>query len=283
MFCVGIPVLSMPYATKNTPYRTGYTCRKSISTRTFIHHNERNQYTPMQDINTTFRQQGYVVEPNVYTGAEVATLIAAIEAAPAIGANYRGGAQPFAIRSFLQEVPAVLPLVANAALKQLLQQVVGAGYHAVRAIYFNKPPIANWLVPWHQDLTISVKERAPVAGYSGWTSKNGYMSVCPPAQVLERIVTLRIHLDDATAANGALQVLPGSHIWGITRKEDTPIAPTAGQLVPVPAGGVMLMRPLLFHASQRTNNHAHRRVIHIELSDVLLPHPLQWAERVTLF
>lgn len=236
----------------------------------------------MQDINATFHEQGYAVAPDVYTGAEVAALIAAIAAAPAIGANYRGGGQPFAIRSFLQEVPAVLPLLANAALQQLLQQVGGVGYSAIRAIYFNKPPIANWLVPWHQDLTISVKERATIEGYSGWTSKNGYMSVCPPAQVLDRIITLRIHLDDATADNGALQVLPGSHLWGITRKEDAPVDPSTGQLVPVPAGGVMLMRPLLFHASQRTNNDAHRRVIHIELSNVSLPHPLQWAERVAL-
>lgn len=251
--------------------------------RTFTHHNAHSQkHTPMQDINATFHEHGYAVAPDVYTGAEVAALIAAIEAAPAIGANYRGGEQPFAIRSFLQEVPAVLPLLANAALQQLLQQVGGVGYSAIRAIYFNKPPIANWLVPWHQDLTISVKQRANIEGYSGWTSKNGYMSVCPPAQVLSGIVTIRIHLDDATGANGALQVLPGSHLQGIVRK-DSEMNTTHSQLVPVPAGGVMLMRPLLFHSSHRTENNAHRRVIHIELSDILLPHSLQWAERVGLF
>jgi ectoine hydroxylase-related dioxygenase (phytanoyl-CoA dioxygenase family) len=209
-------------------------------------------------------------------------MVAIIEGLQATNANYRCDGQIFAIRNFLQEVPAIVPLITNSQLHALLTEMGCSGYYAVRSIYFNKPPVANWLVPWHQDLTISVQQRASVPGYTGWTSKHGYLSVCPPVQVLSGIVTIRIHLDDATEANGALQVLPGSHLQGVVRK-DNEMNTTHSQLVPVPAGGVMLMRPLLFHSSHRTENNAHRRVIHIELSDVLLPHPLQWAERVGLF
>jgi hypothetical protein len=46
----------------------------------------------------------------------------------------------------------------------------------------------------------------------------------------------------------------------------------------VPKGGVMVMRPLLLHASSRTTNKAKRLVIHIGFSNRQLPEPLQWSE-----
>jgi ectoine hydroxylase-related dioxygenase (phytanoyl-CoA dioxygenase family) len=48
----------------------------------------------------------------------------------------------------------------------------------------------------------------------------------------------------------------------------------------VEKGGIMIMKPLLFHASNKTTNNQKRRVIHIELSNQDLPTPLKWSEKV---
>jgi hypothetical protein len=45
----------------------------------------------------------------------------------------------------------------------------------------------------------------------------------------------------------------------------------------VAEGGVMLMRPLLLHASSKCRTGAHRRVLHIEYAGCDLPSGLQWA------
>jgi hypothetical protein len=66
----------------------------------------------------------------------------------------------------------------------------------VKATLFDKTPDANWLVPWHQDLTISVKERVDIDGFGPWTVKAGVLSVQPPVSILERMLAIRIHLDD---------------------------------------------------------------------------------------
>jgi len=46
----------------------------------------------------------------------------------------------------------------------------------------------------------------------------------------------------------------------------------------VPRGGLLLMRPLLMHASSASNIPARRRVVHIEYAADLLPARLQWHE-----
>jgi hypothetical protein len=47
----------------------------------------------------------------------------------------------------------------------------------------------------------------------------------------------------------------------------------------LPRGGVLLMRPLLLHASSPSAMPAHRRVIHIEYATGELPAGLTWAEQ----
>ena len=43
-------------------------------------------------------------------------------------------------------------------------------------------------------------------------------------------------------------------------------------------GGIMLMKPLILHASGRTTNGKNRRVIHLELNKHDLQEPLSWLE-----
>lgn len=42
------------------------------------------------------------------------------------------------------------------------------------------------------------------------------------------------------------------------------------------------MKPLLFHASNKTTNNERRRVIHIEFSNKKLPNELEWSEKTNL-
>jgi ectoine hydroxylase-related dioxygenase (phytanoyl-CoA dioxygenase family) len=134
----------------------------------------------------------------------------------------------------------------------------------VRATLFDKAPGANWLLPWHQDLTICVDARKDVPGYGRWTKKAGIWHVQPPVPILERMLAIRIHLDNCDEANGVLRILPGTHTLG--RLTASEIAEQQRVAAPVScavdAGGVVLMRPLLIHASSAAGNATHRRVIH---------------------
>src|SRR4051812_2859328 len=85
----------------------------------------------------------------------------------------------------------------------------------VRGILFDKPAGANWSVPWHQDRVVAVRERRQTPGFSAWTRKAGVHHVDAPKNILEGMVTLRIHLDDVTESDGPLRVLAGTHRAGI--------------------------------------------------------------------
>src|SRR5436190_567218 len=70
-----------------------------------------------------------------------------------------------------------------------------------------------------------------------------------PLEILEEMLTARVHLDAMTEANGPLQVVPGSHHTGKAMPAgDVPPRTILGN-----AGDVLLMRPLLAHASGRSH------------------------------
>jgi hypothetical protein len=223
---------------------------------------------------------GYAALPALYPAAEVAALLRCIEAVPAAGPNFRRSQDVFAIRNLLGEIPALWPLLDTPALHGLLGGLFPEGCHLTKAIYFDKPAGSNWLVAWHQDLMINVDHRAAdLPGFGPWTTKAGWVAVQPPVAVLENTVTIRLHLDDCDATNGALKVVPGSHLGGVVPAETIAAHTTTATVCAVPAGGAMLMKPLLLHASSRSTSNRPRRVIHLEFSAAELPAGLAWCER----
>jgi hypothetical protein len=225
------------------------------------------------------RTAGHAVLPTLYTPPEVAALLYCIESAPAAGPNFRRSQDVFAIRNLLGEIPALWPLLRTIKLRGVLAELFPAGCHLTKAIYFDKSAGSNWLVAWHQDLMINVVQRADQPGFGPWTAKAGWVAVQPPVAVLENTVTLRLHLDDCDATNGALKVVPGSHRQGVVPTETVAAQATTPFVCAVPAGGVMLMKPLLLHASSRSTSARPRRVIHLEFSGEELPAGLAWRER----
>jgi hypothetical protein len=149
----------------------------------------------------------------------------------------------------------------------------------VRAILFDKTGEANWTVPWHQDRSIAVRERIDAPGFGPWSIKSGIPHVQPPVNVLRQMVTLRLHLDPCGPDNGPLRVVPGTHERILDQHEiescvkSRPIFSVAAS-----AGGLLIMRPLLLHASSPTTIGSHRRVIHIEFGPARLPGGVEWAE-----
>jgi len=99
---------------------------------------------------------------------------------------------------------------------------------------------------------------------------------------LKNIFTIRIHLDATDEHNGALKVIPGSHLKDIYRPENIDWNSNSESICKVGKGGLMIMKPLLLHSSGRTTDNRKRRVIHIEFSSVDLPEQLNWAEQLNI-
>jgi ectoine hydroxylase-related dioxygenase (phytanoyl-CoA dioxygenase family) len=99
-----------------------------------------------------------------------------------------------------------------------------------------------------------------------WSTKAGIPYAHAPATALERIIALRVLLDDSRPDNGPLRVLPGTHRLGDL--SDAEVADLSTRVQPVeclaPSGGVVAMRSLLVHVSTKSRSAAPRRVLHIE-------------------
>jgi predicted DNA-binding transcriptional regulator YafY len=249
-------------------------------------HNALDQYqyetcnTNLQSQLKKLEHRGTAVLGHVYTGKEMKHVRATLGRYTQ-GAGEAPGKPVYAIRNVLQVVPGLQHVLFNANLKAILA-AIHPGLFLSKAIYFDKPPLSNWYVTWHQDTTISVKEKIETEGFFGWTRKEGLVGVCPPEEILKNTVTVRIHLDPTDANNGALQVIPGSQHKRLSDAEiDLITRHSLPHTCEVGCGGVHLMKPLLLHASAKTYNQKHRREIHLEFNSVDLPNGLEWAEKVT--
>jgi ectoine hydroxylase-related dioxygenase (phytanoyl-CoA dioxygenase family) len=192
------------------------------------------------------------------------------------GVRSRGGV--YAVRNLLELSAAVAQLAESAAVRRIVEESLGKDAFAVRGILFDKTAGANWLVPWHQDLTIAVAAQVDVPGNRPWSKRAAVWHVQPPVAVLEEMLSVRIHLDGCDESNGALRVLPGTHRLG--RLTSAQIADQVACVTPVACaaspGDVLLMRPLLLHASSAVTQVLHRRVIHLDFAFRALDGGLEW-------
>ena len=149
----------------------------------------------------------------------------------------------------------------------------------VRVLFFAKTPGANWAVPWHQDRTIAVKERRDVDGYGPWSRKGGIVHVEPPVALLERMLALRLFVDDCGENDGPLEVAIGSHRLGRVPSGDVPhIAANSSVFTATGrAGDVLAMKALAVHRSKRAIAPSRRGTLHVDYALVDLPAPLEWA------
>jgi ectoine hydroxylase-related dioxygenase (phytanoyl-CoA dioxygenase family) len=210
---------------------------------------------------------GFAIVPNVLDARACHSLTSLL--GDANGAGTRG----------MLHIHAVAAL-AQSSLSKLVRAHLSGEPVPVRGIYFDKRPETNWLVAWHQDLTLALKAQVEVPGFGPWSVKDGVPHVQPPVHLLEQMLTVRLHLDDADANNGALRVLSGTHRLGRLSTEAIQSYRETNEkvLCEAKAGDVLLMRPLLLHASSRSTSARRRRILHIEFAGFPLPEPLEWHE-----
>lgn len=226
------------------------------------------------------KRSGYAVLENLYTTKEVRKMLSMINRATEDPARFPRSEEVFAIRRLLQEIPQLKGVLFNANLQTLIREGFGPDYFLTKAIYFDKLPQSNWYVSWHQDVPINVNQKIELDGFRGWTQKKGLTSVCPPLDYLQSAFTIRVHLDDTDEKNGALKVIPKTHFSILSDEEIAVLRESSeSKCCKVQRGGVHLMKPLTLHASAKTENETHRRVIHLEFNKLKLPGELDWLER----
>jgi len=236
----------------------------------------------MPTVAEVVRSQGFAVVPDLINPLAATTLADAVDLVRGGSGSLRREDSVYGITDLLRSVPEVRALAGSWAILDLVEAIIGPGAFAVRGLWFDKTPGANWGVPWHQDLTIAVRERIEATGFGPWTVKGGIPHVRPPVDILERMVTVRLHLDDCGPERGPLRVIPGSNRGGKLDTEETRTWLEQGSAVDclVDRGGAVLMRPLVLHSSKAAGQPDRRRVIHLEYAAGPLPGGLEWFEAV---
>ena len=176
-------------------------------------------------------------------------------------------------------VEAVRPLLASEGrIGEVAACLLDDEPRPVRAILFDKTLRANWSLGWHQDRVIAVKRRVEAEGFGPWTRKHGALHVQPPFEVIKRMVTLRVHLDPTPATNAPLLIAPGSHRFGGIAETDVPaVVERCGTAVCLAeAGDVWAYATPILHASERSLDAGHRRVLQVDYATTDLPGRLEW-------
>ncbi len=214
-----------------------------------------------------FEADGFALLPNLLPDDELARLDAAL--APHAGAGSR---------ELLRE-DWCAALAGRVRADPRVAAAIPQSYVPVQCSAFEKSAARNWLVAVHQDLAIPVAARVDDPACGGWSNKDGTWFVQPPADVLARLVALRVHVDACGADDGPLAVVAGSHRGGrLSDSAAIALRDSRGSVrCPVPRGGAMLMRPLLLHASSKARGASRRRVLHFLFGPPALPCGLAWA------
>lgn len=185
---------------------------------------------------------------------------------------------PHGIRNAEKKFDCIAKLANSENIVAKARSILGEQPQLVRAIFFDKNPEKNWLVSWHQDKTVSVNKKHHIDDWGPWSLKDNTHHVQPSESVLNNMVTFRIHLDDSNADNGCLKVIPNSHASGVlTQLEiDSLVKKAIFVECEANAGDMLIMRPLILHASSKAKLPQHRRVIHMEFSGYELPKGVDW-------
>jgi len=164
-------------------------------------------------------------------------------------------------------------LNADGPVGAVAAHALGQGCFPVRAILFDKTEAANWSLGWHQDRTIVARERKEIPRFGPWTVKSGLLHVAPPVDVLEGMVTLRIHLDPVSSTNAPLLVARGSHRAGMVAERDLDEVVAGSDIVACLAdrGDIWRYRTLILHASAAAAAPRRRRVLQVDYAAAPLP------------
>lgn len=138
---------------------------------------------------SNIENDGFEVLEGFLAPDEVAGQVDAIQ-------SHQLGAARGGVRNAEKKFETINDLVASSKLRGRASEYLSGKPNLVRVILFDKTPENNWLVTWHQDKTIALSGKAEIEDWGPWTVKDGTHHVQPPLDVLNNMVTFRIHLDD---------------------------------------------------------------------------------------
>lgn len=210
------------------------------------------------DCHVSVREQGYGLVPGVLTDQDIDGFLQ--ELAGNELPRTRAG-----VRHAMKN-ECVARLARDKHVIGVAKTIFGTEAFPFRATLFEKLPHSNWLVAWHQDTALPLRERREMPGWGPWSVKDGVTYAHAPASALEQVLALRVHLDDSTPENGPLRVLPRTHVFGVLTDDAIHQLSTQIEAVecPIARGGILAMRPLIVHASSKSRSANPRRVLHIE-------------------
>ena len=234
----------------------------------------------LADLLEQIERRGFVVLKRLFSTDQLQTILEELapilSEAPPDSALRGAHGGLYGARNILSLWPKIVNVWQVPPLTEALATVLGLDFGLVRVLYFDKPPGASWTLPWHQDLTIAVRNNSlPTAQFRKPTTKAGVAHIEAPREVLEKMLTVRLHLDEVTSENGPLRVIPGSHRNGKSPQFDE----SDSERILVDRGDVLLIRPLVVHCSGRSHpgTEKHRRVLHLEFSATpTLPESFEW-------
>jgi hypothetical protein len=220
-------------------------------------------------LNKAFEAVGHCMFKHVVADEDIVALRQELAAL-----NFKAGARPFELSALTLRL-----LSPSGCFGQALAALGCPSARPVRILAFDKTPISNWNLGWHQDRVVAVRQKHVLPDYEKWTRKNGVDHVEAPPALLEHMFSLRLHLDDVPARNGALKVINGSAALGKLLDADVQRLAVEGRAFVCEAkcGEIMAMKALTVHASEPSQSPSHRRVLHVDYSTLDLPAPLEWA------
>lgn len=188
----------------------------------------------------------------------------------------------YAARNLIETIPEVTTIWQCDLLLDFLRGQLGEQCGLVRALFFDKPPDRTWALAWHKDTSISVKDNSiDSKSFSRPTHKAGVPHVIASDDILKRMLTLRIHLDEVTDENGPLRVIPGSHLSSTCEGDGLDSATEIHAAV----GDVLAMYPLISHSSGSSTpgTQRHRRILHLEFAEMAtLPDGFVWHDFIVV-
>lgn len=147
----------------------------------------------------------------------------------------------------LERDPLFLSYMQHPLFRQIMQQLIGPEVSIFRAMFMNKPATRGTILPWHQDIG------------TGWG-----LDANP-------IVTIWTALDEATIANGCMQVIPGSHHLGVLSDHHFPSSEQQAQyareekslFLEAEPGEALLLHNYLLHRSGVNQTNRPRRAFSV--------------------
>ena len=149
------------------------------------------------------KNRGFAILPSVFERNDMAALVKNLN-------EHKGLRSRAGLRRALA-LPSVAALAWDPRLLGLARKILGTKAFPYQATLFEKSPSANWLVAWHQDRALPLREKRDTPGWGPWSLKQGIIYCLAPTPALCQVLALRVHLDDSTKQNGPLRVLPGTH------------------------------------------------------------------------